>query len=96
MVELAQKSTSKKILVRAFLPGGTSAKVKLQCLPLKRILGDHTPVTDEETISEFDETFDLLYSCAGQSFGIIDAAFPNEARKAMEMKEKADTEGRKP
>ena len=89
MVELVQKSTSKKILVRAFLPGGTSEKVKLQCLPLKRILGDYTPATDEETISEFDETFDLLYSRAGQSFGIVDAAFPNEAiRATREMQEK--------
>lgn len=91
MVELAQKSTSKRILVRAFLPAGTSEKVKLQCLPLKRILGDYTAATDEELTSDFDETFDLLYSRAGQSFGIVDAAFPNEAARAM--KEKMD--GRK-
>ncbi|KAF8546886.1 hypothetical protein OG21DRAFT_1490730 [Imleria badia] len=92
MIELAQKSTSKKILVRAFLPAGTSEKVKLQCLPLKRILGD-TTATEEELISDFDETFDLLYSRVGQSFGVVDAAFPNEARRAM--KEKLAIEGRK-
>lgn len=92
MVELAQKATSKKILVRAFLPAGTSEKVKLQCLPLKRILGDDTPAADEEPMSDFDETFDLLYSRVGQTFGVVDAAFPNEAIRAM--KEKM-VEGRK-
>jgi len=86
MVELAQKATSKRILVRAFLPAGTSEKVKLQCLPLKRILGDDTPATDDELVSDFDETFDLLYSRAGQSFGIVDAAFPSEAIRAMKEK----------
>lgn len=93
MIELAQKSTSKKILVRAFLPGGTAEKVKLQCLPLKRVLGDYTPATDEEPVSEFGETFDLLYSRAGQSFGVVDSAFPNEAIRAL--KEKTGMEGRK-
>lgn len=86
MVELALKSTSKKILLRAFLPAGTSEKVKLQCLPLKRILGDNTATADEESMSDFDETFDLLYSRAGQLFGVVDAAFPNEAIKAMKKK----------
>lgn len=93
MVELAQKSTSQKILVRALLPGGTSERVKLQCLPLKRILGNNTPATDEEPMSEFDETFNLLYSRAGQSFGVIDAAFPNEAIRAL--REKSGIEERK-
>ncbi|KAG8214647.1 hypothetical protein J3R82DRAFT_9725 [Butyriboletus roseoflavus] len=93
MIELAQKSTSRKILVRAFLPGGTSEKVKLQCLPLKRLLGDYVPATDEEPMSEFDETFDLLYSRAGQSFGVVDAAFPTEAIRAL--REKTGTEGRR-
>lgn len=83
MVELAQKSISKKILMHAFLPDGTSEKVKLQCLPLRRIWGDSTPATDEEMISEFNETFDSLYSRTGQSFSIADAAFPNEATRAM-------------
>ncbi|KAF8442850.1 hypothetical protein L210DRAFT_3502800 [Boletus edulis BED1] len=86
MIELAQKSTTKKVLVRAFLPAGSSEKVKLQCLPLKRILGDDTQVADEESMSEFDDTFDLLYSRAGQSFGIVDAAFPNEALRALTEK----------
>lgn len=85
LVELAQKSMSKKILVRAFLPAGTSEKVKLQCLPLKRVLGDDPQATEEES-TDFDETFDLLYSRAGLSFGPVDAAFPNEAMRAMKEK----------
>lgn len=93
MVELAQKSTSKKVLVRALLPGGTSEKVKLQCLPLKRVLGDYNPAMDEEPMSEFDETFDVLYSRAGQSFGAVDAAFPCEALRAI--KERTGVEGGK-
>jgi len=86
MVELAQKSSSKRILVRAFIPGGTSPKVKLQVLPLTRILPDYDPAKDEDPISEFDDTFDHLYSCAGLSFGIIDDTFPDEAMRLLKEK----------
>ncbi|KIJ17826.1 hypothetical protein PAXINDRAFT_167785 [Paxillus involutus ATCC 200175] len=88
MVELAQKSSKNRILVRAFIPGGTSPKVKLQVLPLSRILPDYDPANDED-ISEFDNTFDHLYSCAGLSFGIIDDTFPDEAMRLL--KEKTST-----
>ncbi|KAG9315729.1 hypothetical protein JVU11DRAFT_3376 [Chiua virens] len=73
-----------------FYPAGTSERMKLQCLPLKRILGESAPSTDEEPMSEFDDTFDLLYSRAGQSFGVVDAAFPSEAIRAL--REKTGTE----
>ncbi|KAF9241141.1 hypothetical protein BU15DRAFT_61095 [Melanogaster broomeanus] len=86
MVELAQKSSKSRILVRAFIPGGTSPKVKLQVLPLKRILPDYDPAKDEDPVSEFDDTFDHLYSCAGLSFGIIDDTFPDEAMRRLREK----------
>jgi len=57
------------------------------------VLGDVTPAVDEDPTSEFNETFDLLYSRAGQSFGVVDAAFPNEAMRVM--KEKADMQKKK-
>jgi hypothetical protein len=86
MVELAQKSSKNRILVRAFIPGGTSPKVKLQVLPLTRILPDYDPANDEDPMSEFDDTFDHLYSCAGLSFGIIDDTFPDEAMRLLKEK----------
>ncbi|KAG1745860.1 uncharacterized protein EDB91DRAFT_127513 [Suillus paluster] len=84
MVELAlnSKTPGQKLLIRAFIPCGSAPKVKLQLIPIKRILPGYDPSQDQDP-AEAGDTFDHLYSCAGISFTIIDQSYPVETLKLM-------------
>lgn len=84
MVELARnsKTPGQKLLIRAFIPCGSAPKVKLQLIPVKRIIPGYDPSQDHDT-AEASDTFDHLYSCAGISFTIVDHSYPVETLRLM-------------
>ena len=84
MVELARnsKTPGQKLLIRVFIPCGSAPKVKLQVIPIKRILPGYDPSQDHDP-AEADDTFDHLYSCAGLSFTIVDHSYPGETLRLM-------------
>jgi hypothetical protein len=99
MVELARKSKTpgQKLLIRAFIPCGSAPKVKLQLIPLKRIIPGYDPSQDHDP-AEASDTFDHLYSCAGTSFTVVDHSYPVETLRlmnkeidALPVEEKEDT-----
>lgn len=84
MVELARNSNTpgQKLLIRAFIPCGSAPKVKLQLIPIKRIIPGYDPSQDHDP-AEASDTFDHLYSCAGISFTIVDHSYPVETLRLM-------------
>jgi hypothetical protein len=87
MVELARnsKTPGQKLLMRAYIACGASPKVKMQLIPMKRILPGYEPSQDRDA-AEVGDTFDHFYSCAACSFTIIDRAFPRIIERMIEEK----------
>jgi hypothetical protein len=87
MVELARnsKTPGQKLLVRAYIACGSSPKVKMQVIPMKRILPGYEPSQDRDA-AEVGDTFEHFYSCAACSFTVIDQAFPRMTERIIEEK----------
>ncbi|KAG1765298.1 hypothetical protein EV702DRAFT_1051055 [Suillus placidus] len=96
MVELAWNSNTpgQKLLICAFIPCGSAPKVKLQLIPIKRIIPGYDPSQDHDP-TEASDTFDHLYLCAGISFTIVDHSYPVETLRLMNKEMDAlTTEGK--